>query len=292
MELVCDGEDVYHLSHYPEALAAAARAITTNRLYGSVRKEASPPATSSTVQRLLWLAFCSAVHLGTNASPASIRDPGNADRQPLWSAWQVSEHSKLPTHFNQACPGYAVKRQGTNATLAPYEAPFDQGWIDFEYRVTAITNAGVLPVPAAFLAGFYLPFGDGGTGLVRTCVSSWTGWVTRAEELLEPIRPPELVDSANVVDHRFKTKTGSPLVYAERSGSNWLNRADPAVLDVARRKRTGLGTDSPAISPTRRLVATTLVLTAFIGTSFCALIFMRRVENAAGNNKPNSNTTI
>jgi len=225
--VACDGLDIYRTLEFPPT--ALQSDASTNLLYGFA-EEGRFPSSESLSQRVLWLAFCSAHYLRSHTELPSIRDPKNLVRKPINSRIECREDTGLPKFFEQTCPGYSVRYEGNQFTKLPYPAPFDKGWVDYEYQVREYTNVAGSSLPATFAAGIYVPVGRGDSGFERICATSITGWVTRASRPSESVGAPALARTANICDYRFKSRTGRPFLYVEEAGGQWIQRGDPDLL--------------------------------------------------------------
>jgi len=187
------------------------------------------PYKAGSIERLLWLAYCSRGYLATNDLP-SMRDPLTSELQPLVkSSLRLSEPSGLIIGIDQFVP-FIFGWRSTNLVMVRYPPPFDNGWVDFEYRVGSVSNIDGTYLPSSFSAGCFLI--ERQPVPKRFCATSVTGWVEHAFLEDRKVGLPEISHDANVYDSRFTNAAGFALMYAEQKRAPWLDRSDPKLREA------------------------------------------------------------
>ncbi len=230
-QLVSDGRDVFELNEFPESLAQQSTNGSKNRFYGYARK-GNFPLESWPLERILWLAFCSAPYLqqGGQKLP-SFRDPANPQAQPMSCRLELAAASGLPTCYEQVSPGHLSFVRDDKTEVLPYPAPLNEGFVEFAFKVTALTNAGEAQVPLTFIAEFFIGESDFKSFARRRVSNRRVGKIEHAAEISKSFAMaqwrPEAASSANIYDYRFTTN-GRPVMYASQAGMEaWLSREDP-----------------------------------------------------------------
>lgn len=229
-QIGCDGRDMFELNEFPESIVLQSTNGSTNRLYGYVR-EGTFPAGAWPLERILWLAFCSAPYLPKEPQLPSFRDPANPLAQPKDSRSELSATSGLPTYYEQVSKGHLSIVQNGQVQVLNYPAPLDVGFVEFLFEAISLTNAGGVQVPLIFTAQFFMGDSDFQTYARRRLSNRRVGKVEIAFQVSKPLAadqwPPEVKEAANIYDYRFVTNS-RPLMYRHQGGSSvWLRREDP-----------------------------------------------------------------
>jgi len=232
-ELAWDGRDLYRIDHMDHTNAPR-RGKGPTSLYAFARPGALLSG-ATPIERILWLAFCSGDLLHTNGSLPSFRDPRAVPEDLVKYTFEAIPGSKLPLRFQEHDPGFILLDGGTRVLGLP--APFTNGYVPFEFEALASTNVANQPLPAAFLARFFL-VNDGppGAPAVRWNSCTYSGWVAQAASATQSFTRPVIASSATVYDFRFTNRAGRPLKYSEQAGGNWLDRDDPNLSNTIRTK--------------------------------------------------------
>ena len=89
--------------------------------------------------------------------------------------WRLAETlPHLPLEVTYLNPGKKLEREvvdrvtTTNLVFVPYSPPYDKGFMNAQYQVTAQTNIGGLTLPTEFQFAEYSPTGKGAVKAVRT----------------------------------------------------------------------------------------------------------------------------
>lgn len=140
-----------------------------------------PTESQEKVMPYLWLAFGSRPYfesLKTNMLVPFYNDwAGRWGRKDFRqeATWRLADTvPRLPLEVIYRDPGARWQRTvennvvTTNEVLVPWEPPYDQGFMNGRYRVTAQTNIGDLTLPLAFQFEEFVPAGKGDVRAVRT----------------------------------------------------------------------------------------------------------------------------
>lgn len=224
-----DGRDLYRIVELPTGSRTVRPEFPT---HASV-SEAMFPAASTPVQRILWLAYCSAAALrrgGTEDLPVLCDPPGKLPAPPV-REWQVNPSSGLPMIYRERVAGRFGLQDRTNTVWLTYPAPLDQGREALVQRTTALTNRGGVELPLAVVKESYGVDTDF-TNYARPYLASrWLVEATQFDRLVGPVTPGEIPGTALVHDRRFTNHSGTTLTYRQEAG-RFLGR-DSATEDVA-----------------------------------------------------------
>lgn len=234
-EISCDGRDVFELNVMPSNMVSQATNRSTNRLYAFARG-GTFPAKALPSELVLWLAFCSAPRLAAGTNLPSFRVPLEAAAQPVRCQSELLPASGLPLRYAQTAPGFLQFQDGKQPDRLDFPPPFDRGFVEFEYRATALTNLGEWVVPLAFEAEFFTIALGAGTNGVRYMPNRRRGMVTRIRAAASEQWQPDIAEAANVYDYRFTNRAGRLLTYVETNQARWIERDDPHLRQTVQAK--------------------------------------------------------
>jgi hypothetical protein len=234
-EISCDGRDVFELNMLPSSMATQATNRSTNRLYAFARG-GTFPAKVLPSERVLWLAYCSSASFTAGSNLPSFRAPLDAAAQPLRCESELLPVSGLPLRYAQTAPGFLVFHDGKQPDRLDFPPPFNQGFVEYEYRATALTNLDQWVVPTAFEARFFAIAIKSATEGARYMPNQRRGTVTRVAAVTADEWRPQFGEAANVYDYRFTNGAGRLLTYVETNRTSWIERDDPKLRETVAAK--------------------------------------------------------
>ncbi len=234
-EISCDGRDVFELNVFGSNLVQKAANHSTNKLYAYARG-GTFPAEALHSERILWLAFCSASSLVSGSNLPSFRVPLEGPAQPLRSQSELLPASRLPLRYEQTAPGFLIFQEGKQPERLKFPPPFDRGFVEFEYRATALTNLNEWVLPMAFEAEFFTIALGANTNAGRYMANRRRGTVTQIRAVTSEQWQPDIAGGANVYDYRFTNRAGRPFMYVETNQAHWIERDDPHLRQTVQAK--------------------------------------------------------
>jgi hypothetical protein len=195
------------------------------------------PYMASTVQKVMWLAYCSHQFFlsATSNTIPSLDNTFAEGRYWRYTFKSLPGAVALPAQFQAFAPPHTWKQGETERRYPP---PFNQEFLALDYTVEHQTNFHQLVLPLAFEANYYLVVQPGPhASPVRFKSTIIRGLLENVVELSEDDPRPELMSEATIRDTRFDSLAGGPLLYEEKEQS-WLDRSSPTLQEqVASKKR-------------------------------------------------------
>ncbi len=279
-DLAYDGKDLFNAGHVPDP-EATVEAYGLPRMAGlaaydtvAMARTTPFPDFASPVEKVLWLAFCTAEH-----------PPLTATNLPAVTALlQHTNLSAVAADYFQTSPrllkslrisvkGMQVPapRDKSGLTFVRLPAPLAGGYVALEFEASSPTNVGPgLVIPQRVVVSSFMP--DLWAKPPRTYLGTRIDVsVAAAGTAPEPVTPPELPGVANIVDARFTDRRGMSFHY-EETNATWVARTAPDPVKSLEGKRRVPVVKGPARSSDRRGGLVWLVLAAFLAPG---LFFVR-----------------
>jgi hypothetical protein len=267
-ELVCDGEDIFEVHHVQDALRTKVAKRLQFDTFGMVR-QGKFPGGASPLEKNLWLTFCSGEFPQLSAEDLPPID--NSLLPTNVAAVTVEYHQTAP-HVPKSLKVWAKgvlvwTSESQEPMLVRAGAPFEDSYLALEFASGPPTNgAEGTVIPQHVEVSYYTLDLQAKPPRRFRCTQTVVS-VERLSPLREPIAPPPLAGSANVLDARYRNGSGRPFHYLETNGT-WVSRADPAPIDALEAK-----TPAPIykIKPPRQLWGVGLRWYVFAGVTTLAL---------------------
>jgi hypothetical protein len=281
-ELVCDGEDIFVVHHVQDALRTKVAKRLQYDTFGMARQGKFPDG-ATPLEKILWLTFCSGEY-----PPLSAEDLPPIDNSLLptnVAAVRVEYHQTTP-HVPKSLEVWAkgVLVWGTwpqQPALMRAGSPFEESYLALEFASASPTNTAEGTVIPQHVEASYYGLDLSAKPPRRFRATQTVVSVERFGPLREPVAPPPLAGSANVLDTRYTSSSGRAFHYVETNGT-WISRSDPDPTAALEAK-----TPSPTykIKPPRLLWGVDVKLYVFAGltmlavwlaVAFCLFSFLRR----------------
>ncbi len=280
-ELVCDGEDLFVAHHVQDALRTKVAKRLQYDTFGMARQGKFPDH-ATPLEKLLWLTYCSGEY-----PPLSAENLPPIDNSllPTNVAAVTAEYHQttphVPKNLKVWAKGVLVWKSGSHEpVLVRAETPFEESYLAIEFASASPTNAAEGIVIPQHVEVLYYTLDLQAKPPRRFRAAQTVVSVERFGPLREPIAPPPLAGSANVLDTRYTDSSGRFFHYVETNGT-WVSRSEPdpaAALDAK--------TPSPIykIKPPRLLRGIDVkcyeflglaTLAAWLTVTVCLVIFLR-----------------
>ncbi len=225
---------------------------------------------------LLWLAFasgCYLSHTATNQLPCVVVRPRNKSECSVKATWTL--HGKDPAVLLAATVFDEGKVGMLNGEVFDRPKPFDGGFTNLVYSVSAFTNIGAAKVPLQFRLEMFEPRHDAHSSADITTSWRLDGFVERtAAAISSDFTPPQIRERTRVEDFRAaEIASVKSVIYYTTNG--WLTTNHPAFNSLI----SGVPY-APRESTVKRYVVGIMILTSLI--FFAVLWKLKRQSNTKG----------
>lgn len=222
-----DGRDQYEVLHWRKDQLLRKDQPTRS----AIVVPSDMPRKGTTVERMLWLAFCSAKAIDSHPKLLSINDPAGRSVKGDITRLQVGG---LPLTLIQVTTG--IVSLGTNIPSVDDPEVIKTLSITFTYRVLSATNVNGALIPMRFKGKFHLRDRQPHRTVLAGDTMRFVGTVNDISPALKGPAGITLGGKAYVYDYRFKGPNRvAPLMYFE-TNRQWISRTDPHLQNTIARQ--------------------------------------------------------